>query len=399
MSRGLEPILIAAVLLAPTPIRGQERPSVPVVVDERGTMRWTGTGEEVALFGVNYSTPFAHGYRAHGYLGVDRRHAIDADVDHLARLGVDAFRIHVWDRQISDRQGNLIENDHLDLLDYLIHRLAEHGIRTVLTPIAWWPPGYPEPDPETNGLSDLFDKAGMTTEPSARAPQANYLRQFSAHVNRYRGLAYRDDPTVIAVEIFNEPDHPDHAATTGYIDEMVAALRGAGLEKPIFYNISQGNGEAHGRAVCGADIQGVTYQWYPTGLVRNRAIGGNMLPNVDRYTSPYGELPECRDKAVLVYEFDAADVAGSYMYPAMARSFRGAGAQWATQFAYDPVYLAFANTEYQTHYLNLVHTPARAISFLIAGEAFRRTASSSPWAPPTSRTCHPTGRTASRSNA
>jgi hypothetical protein len=74
----------------------------------------------------------------------------------------------------------------------------------------------------------------------------------------------------------------------------------------------------------------------------------------------------------MVYEFDAADVAGSYMYPAMARSFRGAGFQWATQFAYDPMALAWANTEYQTHFLNLVYAPGKAVSFLIAGEAFRR---------------------------
>jgi hypothetical protein len=58
----------------------------------------------------------------------------------------------------------------------------------------------------------------------------------------------------------------------------------------------------------------------------------------------------------------------------MARSFRAAGFQWATQFAYDPMALAFANTEYQTHYLNLVYTPGKAISFMIAGAAFRETA-------------------------
>ncbi len=57
------------------------------------------------------------------------------------------------------------------------------------------------------------------------------------------------------------------------------------------------------------------------------------------------------------FEFDASDVLESYMYPAMARSFRTAGFQWATQFAYDPMATAYANTEYQTHYLKPgVHT-------------------------------------------
>jgi hypothetical protein len=98
-----------------------------------------------------------------------------------------------------------------------------------------------------------------------------------------------------------------------------------------------------------------------------------MLPNVDRYPIPYDSFPECRNKARMVYEFDAADVGGSYMYPAMARAFRGAGFQWATQFAYDPLAIAHKNTEYQTHFLNLVYTPGKAISFMIAGAAFRMT--------------------------
>src|SRR5690606_31771628 len=58
-------------------------------------------------------------------------------------------------------------------------------------------------------------------------------------------------------------------------------------------------------------------------------------------------------------------------YPAMARSFRKAGFQWATMFAYEPMAIANVNTEYQTHYLNLAYTPSKAISYLIAGKLFR----------------------------
>jgi hypothetical protein len=71
-----------------------------------------------------------------------------------------------------------------------------------------------------------------------------------------------------------------------------------------------------------------------------------------------------------VYEFDAADVGRSYIYPAMARSFRKAGIQWATHFAYDPTYMAFANTEYNTHFMNLVYAPQKALSLKLASEVF-----------------------------
>ncbi len=56
------------------------------------------------------------------------------------------------------------------------------------------------------------------------------------------------------------------------------------------------------------------------------------------------------------------------MYPAMARTFRSKGFQWITQFAYDPMDMAWANTEYQTHFLNLAYTPNKAISMKIAAE-------------------------------
>jgi len=372
-------MLLAAVGLAPgygASLRAQAPTpaDVPVRVDQEGVMRWTADGEEVALFGVNYSTPFAHAYRAHGYRGVDRKRAIDADVLHLARLGLDAYRIHVWDREVSDREGNLVENDHLDLLDYLLGRLADHGIKVILTPIAWWPAGYPEPDPGSTGFSEDYEKPEMSVDLEARRAQSNYLAQFVNHRNPYTGLTYAEDPNLLAIEIFNEPRHPaGPEETTRYIDAMATALRDAGLRKPIFYNISENFTDEHGHAVCSAEIEGVSHQWYPTGLVRNGAVGGNMLPNVDRYTIPYADFPECQDKARMVYEFDAADVGGSYMYPAMARSFRGAGFQFAAQFAYDPLAIAYANTEYQTHFLNLVYTPQKAISFLIAGEVFRQT--------------------------
>ena len=358
-------------LLCAAPVYAQDVKLRSVEVDERGVMRWADDRSEVALFGVNYTTPFAYAYRALGYVNADRKAAIDMDVSHIARLGLDAYRIHVWDRLVSDSVGNLLANDHLDLLDYLISRLEQRGIHVILTPIFWGGAGYPEQDPPTPGFSNRFSKGGLTVDTSARRIQRNYFTQFVQHVNRYTGRSYADDPGLIAIELFNEPDHPGKPdEQTQYINDLVAAVRAAGFRKPIMYNVSQGWSPAHAKAVCSANVQGVTFQWYPAGLVRGGDIRTNLLPNVDSYPVP--NTPECANKARLVYEFDAADVMGSYMYPAIARSFRGAGMQWATQFAYDPAAIAFANTEYQTHYLNLLYTPRKAVSLLIAAEAFRR---------------------------
>ena len=102
---------------------GEERQSYTVTVDEQGVMRRSDNGEEVSYYGTNYTVPFAYSYRALGYLGRDRREAIDRDIYHIARLGLNAFRLHLWDAELADSEGNLLDNDHLDLLDYMISRL------------------------------------------------------------------------------------------------------------------------------------------------------------------------------------------------------------------------------------------------------------------------------------
>ncbi|HYO23106.1 MAG TPA: membrane or secreted protein, partial [Flavisolibacter sp.] len=139
---------------------------------------------------------------------------------------------------------------------------------------------------------------------------------------------------------------------------------------PVYYNIAQN--PYYADAVAKANIDGVSFQWYPTGLVANYEVKGNFLPNVDYYPIPFDTIAAFRNKTKMVYEFDAADLLQSNLYPVMARSFRQAGFQWATQFAYDPTALAHANTEYQTHYLNLLYTPSKAVSMLIASRAFHK---------------------------
>jgi len=343
-----------------------------VYVDGDGVLRWNGSNQEVSLFGVNYTTPFAYSYRAHKRLGLSLRNAIDLDVAQMVRLGFDAFRVHVWDREISDERGNLLRNEHLDLFDYLLAKLAERGIKSIVTPIAWWGNGWPEPDQPTRGFSQLYSKGELITNEKAREAQRNYLKQFIEHVNPYRKLAYKNEPSVIAVEIINEPHHPDNEqATIDYINEMVSILRSAGYQKPIFYNISENWSNVQANAVTKANVEGISFQWYPTGLVHGKMLQGNYLINVNKYAIPSNSVVGFDKKAKMVYEFDAADVGASYMYPAMARSYREAGMQFAAMFSYDPSQIAWSNTEYPTHFLNLLYTPSKALSLMIAGKAFR----------------------------
>lgn len=363
-------ILFSALfVLAPYIFFAQQQASV--FVDSEGVMRWRENKEEVKGFGVNYSTPFAHAFRTARKRNIPITQAIDEDLYHFARLDFDAYRVHVWDTEISDTLGNLLENEHLRLFDYLMFKAKERGIRFFITPIAFWGNGWPERDEPTPGFSAKFGKSDCLTEPEAIKAQENYLFQFLNHVNVYTGIAYKDDPDIIAFEVSNEPHHRGNPEDVKvFINKMVSAMRKTGCKKPIFYNISHAVQMAD--AYFESEIQGGTFQWYPTGLVSPEELKGNALPNVDQYKIPYARDKRFKRMAKVVYEFDAADIGRSYIYPAMARSFRTAGIQWATHFAYDPTYMADVNTEYGTHYMNLAYTPQKALSLKIAAKIFHK---------------------------
>lgn len=368
MIKILKTFLITAIFLLS--LNGQEKKNL-VYVNVTGKLKWSATDQDAYFFGVNYAAPFAFAYRAIKSKGISVKDAIDLDVRQFKRLGLNAYRIHVWDREVSDAEGNLLENDHIEMLDYLISKLIENDIYIILTPIAWWGNGWPERDYPTPGFSNNFSKIESTTDPKALEIHKNYLEQFVNHKNRYTGKTYKDEQNIIAFELFNEPNLPaDSAMVTFYINSLSDVLRKNGVTKPLFFNISENPYEKQWKGVAGSDVEGISFQWYPTGLVKNSEEEGNYLPNVMHYPLP-GYSEKIKSKAKMVYEFDAADIGKSYMYPVMAQNFREAGMQWATMFCYDPTVIAQYNAEYGTHYLNLLYTPQKAIGFMIASELFR----------------------------
>ena len=189
-------------------------------------MRDKDTNKEARYYGVNYTLPFAHAYRAIDRLGTDHKEAIDRDVYHICRIGANAFRLHLWDVELTDSVGNLQENDHLDLLDYLIESLEERGIDIILTAQTNFGNGYPERDEPTGGFSYLYDKCEMHSNPEAIKAQQKYLAGLVSHKNRYTGKSYAEDNGIIAIEINNEPCHSTtEKQVTSYIDTMAKTIR------------------------------------------------------------------------------------------------------------------------------------------------------------------------------
>lgn len=345
-----------------------------VYLDKSGVVRWQDNGGEVALFGANYCIMSGSDYRMAGLVSKDRKAMIDEDMAQFARMGWTALRLCSWgDWENSDKDGNLIVNDHVDLMDYLIAKARERGIYILLTPIHTYNPAFADKigQPTQNiGFSRYTERPQMGTDPSSIAAQANYIGQLLNHVNRYTGVALKDEPALLFIEVINEPVHhpEDLKGSVAYINTLVKAVRDTGCKKITFFNVSQDFRIAE--AIKESNVDGVSFGWYPSGLVAGHTDRGNFLQAVDAY--PDMLRPELNGKPRIVYEFDTADMATGYMYPAMARTYRAVGAQFASMFAYDMLQTAPYNLGWQTHFLNLVHSPRKAVSAIIAAEAMRR---------------------------
>lgn len=153
---------------------------------------------------------------------------------------------------------------------------------------------------------------------------------------------------------------------------MYDGIRSTGCDKPLLYNMTTCSDFIED--VLETKVDGGSFQWYPTGLTSNHEQKGNYLPNVDQYIIPFTKQLKESNRPKFVYEFSPSDTNGAYMYPAMARSFREAGFQFAAHFSYDPLHAAHTNVEYKTHFLNLAYTPKKAIGMMIASEVFHKVA-------------------------
>ncbi|MFP1133070.1 hypothetical protein [Asticcacaulis sp. W401b] len=342
-------------------------------VDAEGVWRWQKDKSEVALYGVNYSLPSASAYRAAKRVGSDFKACIRRDLNHLKRMGQDAIRLCFWgDWENSTPKGELIVNEHLELLDYLVAEAKKRGFYMLLSPIvtydAWWPDALGE---KKGGFSNAFKKEDLGQARQPIQAQVTYLNAFLKRTNPLTGNTYGTEPEIVAVEPINEPwHHPDKPDITKlYLNIMARAVRSGGFKGPIFWNVTQDMAMApfiRDEPL----LAGATFAWYPEGLQERRPVFGNHLLVVDDY--PQMRKPEFKTKVKMVYEFDSTMTAASYVFPAMARSFRQGGAQWATQFQYDAIDIAANNAEMNDHYLNLVYTAPKAIGALIAATAFKR---------------------------
>lgn len=343
-----------------------------VYQDKEGNIRWTKDDSRVALYGANYCLPSACDYRAAAYVDGDRDAMIAEDLDHFKRMGWDGLRLCFWgDWQNTDENGNLIQNEHLRLLERLIDEATKRDIYMLLSPIVTYHSQWPEMTDSTNtGFMNVYSKKDLILDPKAKEAEKNYVKQLLNHTNRYTGRKIKDEPNIIFIEVSNEPaqmpDKPE--AMTDYINGMVDAIKSTGCTKLIFYNVSQDFKVAP--IVAASKVDGGTYAWYPQGLTAYRTIHGNPLLCVDRYEQLAD--PAMKGKSKIVYEFDSTQRDGGLQIPAMVREFVRGGCQFMAMFSYDMLRTAPQNLGWDVQFTNMVYTPRKAVASMIAAEIVRR---------------------------
>lgn len=119
------------------PAQGKIGPALPLrpMHVQDGVLRYPD-GTEVALWGVNIYPQSWHQYENMKRLGVDMKATLRQDLDHLQEMGVQVIRMHIFDREITTGTGEILDNEHLDLLDYLVAECSRRGIYLFLTQIA-----------------------------------------------------------------------------------------------------------------------------------------------------------------------------------------------------------------------------------------------------------------------
>lgn len=389
-------------------------------------------GREVALWGVNYEFNLSWEYRNYFKpLGVpltieSLREIADRDFEELEMLDVQIVRVHLLPADFTDARGGLADTVFLQALDHLVAKCREKGMYVYLSLFNRMGSDYLKDSFAArqygeNGRLDR-EKAPYLFDPELVDAYERYVRELLDRRNPLTGTRYADEPAIAVWELMNEPEFPSlkdldepgyesirtewtawraaHRAMNEaeafrefrrervlkFLDRFCAAVRETGGQQPVFWSYNwPGFIQKHeevAEAVRASRIDGVSFCLYPGQNDLPHPIDHNNLPSLSErnflpMVRPDGvdwrELRRTREsgKAVVVYEFETWCNDTGYLYPAMARIFRELGAQIACMWEYDPAIAAEYNFV-PSHFLNLHTSPAKAASFLVAGEVFRR---------------------------
>jgi hypothetical protein len=385
-------------------------------------------GEEVALWGVNLQSAMSWEKNrversSSRKLSMEEwKKETELGFDELELMGCDVIRIHLCPGDFADAEGNLVETEWLDMLDYTMAECYRRGIYinlSLLNHLQKWG-GVVEGAFFDRSLKE--HKWELMVLPEMIRSSETYIRQLANRKNPYdQGRPYKHNPAWIIAEIINEPNWPKelpdakefpkgvtffrewckengcpanedsfsrfkYQKTKAYLDRMDRFLYQEKIPAVPCWNLYWSKGPLHqGKegfdAAADSTMDVVSFSTYPGQDLSSKSkllSKENMLPYLKesyKRRDWQGWLSEDRfrkHKARIVYEFEAWHNRSTYIYPAMAKYFRAQGAQVATMWTYTFNAHGPHMTKEASHNLSLAYTPRKAASFVVAGRLFKR---------------------------
>lgn len=143
------------------------------------------------------------------YLHYASHYMIDSVLNDIAQMGLTVVRAWTFidgpspDRPALQPRPYVYDEAAFDSLDYSVYKAGQLGLRLVLTLTNNWP--------DFGGMDQYvtwFGAAGhddFYTDPAIRKAYRAWVAHVIHRRNRYTGLAYNADPTVMTWELANEP--------------------------------------------------------------------------------------------------------------------------------------------------------------------------------------------------
>jgi mannan endo-1,4-beta-mannosidase len=208
--------------------------------------------------------------------GVARRHVWNpASTADSSNMGVHGTYLASWDTARNTYAFNDSATDGLGRWDYVIWKAGRLGLRLNIAMLDFWQWAGGAQQVSAWYLDD-YDAANdprrytfFFQDPRAR----QFYRDWTAHVlervNPLTGLRYRDDPTIFAWDLMNEPEVSSVGLTQSWMQEMAVHLKARGARQLVG---SGSEGFYDGRAGSDPDTEPVaapavdfqTWHTYPT---------------------------------------------------------------------------------------------------------------------------------------
>lgn len=164
---------------------------------------------------------------------------IDSTMSQMAQDGVTVLRTWGFSNEswhgFETSKGVYSEAQFM-LFDYIMDSARRNGIKVIITLENYWEAyGGIDKKLQWQGLSsgNHTARAQYFSNANCRNQYKSYAEHFINRVNHYTGVAYKDDPTIFAWDLMNEPRYQDAAVNEnktgitlrGWVDEMASYIK------------------------------------------------------------------------------------------------------------------------------------------------------------------------------